>query len=74
MQRGVKDVSRRNSTESTSSSEIKVGKPKSATSKHIVPLNQAAVEAVKDLTCARKRTSAKARPLCATSVRISRAG
>lgn len=49
VQRGVKEVSRRNGTESTSGREIKVGKPKSATSKRIVPMNQAAVEAVEDL-------------------------
>lgn len=50
VQRGVKEVSRRNGTESTSGREIKVGKPKSATSKRIVPMNQAAVEAVEELT------------------------
>ncbi len=49
VQRGVKEISRRNGTEFTSGREIKVGKPKSATSKRIVPLNQAAVEAVEDL-------------------------
>lgn len=49
VQRGVKEVSRRNGTEFTSGREIKVGKPKSATSKRTVPLNQAAVEAVEDL-------------------------
>lgn len=49
VQRGVKEISRRNGTESTSGREIKVGKTKSATSKRAVPLNQAAVEAVEDL-------------------------
>lgn len=49
VQRGVKEVSRRNGTESTGGREIKVGKPKSATSKRAVPLNQAAIDAVEDL-------------------------
>ena len=68
VQRGVKEVSRRNGTEFTSGREIKVGKTKSATSKRAVPLNQAAVEAVE--TCTRKRTSAKVHPLYATTAAV----
>ena len=44
----VKEVSRRDGTEFTSGREIKVGKPKSATSKRTVPLNRTAVEMIED--------------------------
>ena len=45
LQRGVKEVSRREGTESTSGREVKIGKLKSTSSKRDVPLNQAAVDA-----------------------------
>ena len=46
LQRGVKEVSRREGTESTSGREAKIGKLKTASSKRDVPLNQAAVDAI----------------------------
>lgn len=49
VRQGVKEVSRRNGTEFTSGREIKVGKPKSATSKRTVPLNRTAVEMIEEL-------------------------
>ena len=49
LQRGVKEVSRREGTEATSGREIKVGKLKSASSKRDIPLNQAAINAILDL-------------------------
>ena len=42
LQRGVKEVSRREGTESTSGREVKIGKLKSTSSKRDVPLKQAA--------------------------------
>ena len=53
LQRGVKEVSRRNGAEFTSGREIKVGKLKSASSKRDLPLNQAAVDAILDLRAER---------------------
>lgn len=44
VQREVKEILRRNGTESTSEREMKVGKVKSSTSKRTVQLNNAAVE------------------------------
>lgn len=49
LQRGVKEITRRNGTEATSGREVKVGKLKTASSKRDVPLNQAAVDAILDL-------------------------
>ena len=49
VRQGVKEVSRRDGTEFTSGREIKVGKPKSATSKRTVPLNRTAVAMIEDL-------------------------
>ena len=49
LQRGVKEISRREGTESTSGREVKVGKLKTASSKRDIPLNQAAVNAILDL-------------------------
>lgn len=49
VRQGVKEVSRRDGTEFMSGREIKVGKPKSATSKRTVPLNRTAVEMIEDL-------------------------
>ena len=49
LQRGVKEISRREGTEPTSGREVKVGKLKTASSKRDVPLNQTAVDAILDL-------------------------
>ena len=53
LQRGVKEISRREGTESTSGREIKIGKLKTASSKRDVPLNQAAVDAILNLRAER---------------------
>ena len=53
LQRGVKEVSRRDGTEATSGREVKVGKLKSASSKLDIPLNQAAINAILDLRAER---------------------
>ena len=53
LQRGVKEVSRREGTESTSGREVKIGKLKSTSSKRDVPLNQAAVDAILTLRAER---------------------
>ena len=45
----MKEISRREGTESTSGREVKVGKLKTASSKRDIPLNQAAVNAILDL-------------------------
>ena len=45
----VKEVQKRDGVEQLSGREIEVGKPKSATSKRDVPLNNTAVEAIKEL-------------------------
>lgn len=45
----VKEVQKRDGVEFESGREIEVGKPKTATSKRIVPLNNTAVEAIKEL-------------------------
>lgn len=49
VRQGVKEISRRDGTEATSGREVKVGKPKSATSKRTIPLNSAAVAAIEEL-------------------------
>ncbi len=64
VRQGVKEVSRRNGTEFTSGREVKVGKPKSATSKRTVPLNRTAVEMIEDLR--REAYFGEMRLLCAT--------
>ncbi len=53
LQRGVKEVARRDGQETTSGREIKVGKLKTASSKRDIPLNQAAVDAILDLRAER---------------------
>lgn len=53
LQRGVKEISRRDGTEATSGREVAVGKLKTASSKRDVPLNQAAVDAILDLRAER---------------------
>ena len=45
----VKEVQKRDGVEFESGREIEVGKPKTATSKRTVPLNNTAVEAIKEL-------------------------
>ena len=45
----VKEVQKRDGVEFESGREIEIGKPKSATSKRTVPLNNTAVEAIKEL-------------------------
>ncbi len=49
VQRGVKEVSRRDGTKAESGREVVVGKTKSASSKRVVPLNRTAVEMIEDL-------------------------
>lgn len=49
VRQGVKEVSKRNGTEQLSGREVKVGKPKTATSKRTVPLNSTAFEMIKML-------------------------
>ncbi len=49
IQRGVKEISKRNGVEIEKGREIKVGKTKSATSNRTVPLNQTAIDMIKDL-------------------------
>lgn len=49
VRQGVKEVARRNGADSTSGREIRVGKPKSATSKRTVPLNSTAIKMIEDL-------------------------
>ena len=53
LQRGVKEISRREGSKSTSGREVKVGKLKTASSKRDVPLNQTAVDAILDLRAER---------------------
>ena len=49
VRQGVKEVARRNGADLTSGREVKIGKPKSATSKRTVPLNRTAVAMIEDL-------------------------
>lgn len=49
VQRGVKEVSKRDGVTAKSGREITVGKLKSATSKRDIPLNDTAIEMIKDL-------------------------
>ncbi len=49
LQRGVKEIAKRNGVEAAGGMEMKVGKLKTASSKRDVPLNQAAVDAILDL-------------------------
>ena len=53
LQRGVKEITRREGTEATSGREVKVGKLKTASSKRDGPLNQAAINAIEDLRAER---------------------
>ena len=46
LQRGVKEIAKRNGTDAAGGMEMKVGKLKTASSKRDVPLNQAAVDAI----------------------------
>ncbi len=49
IQRAVKTVDKRTGTKADGGKKITVGKPKSATSKRTVPLNNTAIEMIKDL-------------------------
>lgn len=49
IQRSVKEIFKRNGVEIEKGREIKIGKTKSATSNRTVPLNQTAVDMIKDL-------------------------
>ena len=49
LNRGVKEISRRKGTSAESGREVAVGKLKSATSKRSIPLNDTAIEMIKDL-------------------------
>ncbi len=49
VRQGVKEISRRDGADFTSGREIKIGKPKSISSMRTVPLNNTAVEMIKDL-------------------------
>lgn len=49
VQRGVKEISKRNGTEAYGGREIKIGKTKSASSKRTVPLNGTAIAMVEEL-------------------------
>lgn len=49
VRQGVKEIFKRDGVKSAGGTEIKIGKPKSATSKRTVPLNSAALESVRDL-------------------------
>lgn len=49
IQRGVKEISKRNGVDAEKGREIKVGKTKTATSNRTIPLNQVAIDMIKDL-------------------------
>ncbi len=49
VRQGVKEVYKRDGADAQSGREIKIGKPKSATSKRTVPLNRTAIEMIADL-------------------------
>ena len=49
IQRGVKEISRRNDVETESGREVKVGKLKSASSARTVPLNSTAIKMIEEL-------------------------
>ena len=49
LQRGVKEIQKRDGTDAESGREVKVGKLKSASSKRDVPLNGTAIEMIADL-------------------------
>ena len=49
IQRGVKEIQKREGAEATSGRDIKVGKPKTKTSKREIPLNDVAIEMIQDL-------------------------
>ena len=53
LQRGVKEIAKRDGLETTSGREVKVGKLKTTSSKRDIPLNQAAVDAILDLRAER---------------------
>ena len=63
VRRGVKEIHNRNDAEETGGRSIKVDKPKSATSNHTIPLNQAAIEAVEDIYLRRESYFGEDTPL-----------
>ncbi len=63
VRQGVKEVYKRDGADAQSGREIKIGKPKSATSKRTVPLNKTAITMSR--IYAKKPISAKIRPLYA---------
>lgn len=70
LQRGVKEITRRDGVSAESGREVLVGKLKSMSSKRDVPLNSTAIEMIKEL--AASSTSAKIHPLYATRKAITR--
>ena len=69
LQRGVKEIAKRDGITAERGREVKVGKLKSASSKRDIPLNNTAIEMIKDFT--KKDTSAKIHPLYATRTAIT---
>lgn len=69
VRQGVKEVYKRSGTKAESGREIKVGKPKNATSKRTVPLNRTAVEMIEDLR--REAYFGQNTPLVATKTAIT---
>ena len=49
VKRGVKEIFKRDGTKAIGGNEIKIGKPKTATSKRLIPLNKGALAMVEDL-------------------------
>ena len=49
VKRGVKEIFKRDGTKATGGNEIKIGKPKTATSKRLIPLNKTALAMIEDL-------------------------
>ena len=69
LQRGVKEIVKRDGITAERGREIKVGKLKSASSKRDIPLNNTAIEMIRIYT--KKDISAKIHPLCATRTAIT---
>ena len=61
LQRGVKEIAKRDGVDAEPGREVKVGKLKSTSSKRTVPLNSSAIKAIEDLRA--ETTSAKTAPL-----------
>lgn len=65
IRQGVKEIKNRDGVKPKSGRDIKIGKPKSATSNRTIPLNSADLSAIEELT-AKNSISAKIHPLYAT--------